>query len=245
MPTTVNGGRAHIAKLIKTDIEEGGAFFALGSGEPWWGQEQSDDLTLIDDVAITSYQPNLDLDFIVKSIDGATTYGNADFEVANNGRITRSPSGAIPFGAQVAVDYTAIVPNRPVTTEALINEVGRTKILNVSYVIPKTDLADPNTADINVAGGEYAISPSPTKHLLIEAVLASANAPSATVSEIGVFLGGEVDQELPAGHPFYTPAQTISPGQLLFADSQFPILIGGGFVGKSDVGIRLSLVYSI
>lgn len=92
---------------------------------------------------------------------------------------------------------------------ALLNEVGRRAATSVRYCIP--DVA----GEIIVPNGRFAESATPTNHLFLRFNFDFADAPLASIREIGIFIGTTIVPGLPPGQLYFLPAQLLTPGTLL------------------------------
>lgn len=107
-----------------------------------------------------------------------------------------------------------------INSTALYAELGRRIPAAVGYVIPD----DEGEITIPVGrGGEeveevrYNRSTEPTPYLYIRINYDYADASSAIIRELGVFMGTQTDPDLPEGQRYFTPAEIIDPGLLLAA----------------------------
>lgn len=99
----------------------------------------------------------------------------------------------------------------------LINELGRRTVTQVQYVIPDEE------GEIELPGGNYTLSESPTNHLLITTVFDFGDASSDTIREIGLFAGTETGEGLPGGQKYFIPSEVTNPGRLLHIENVGPI----------------------
>ena len=102
-----------------------------------------------------------------------------------------------------------IPPPESVTTTALISEIGRRSLSQVSFVLPS------DTGMIELPYGRWNTSVAPTRYLYLKTAFDFADAPNAVFREVGVFLDTEVVAGLPIGQRYFIPAQIADPGLLL------------------------------
>lgn len=96
----------------------------------------------------------------------------------------------------------------PIDATALVAEVGRRLISDVRFVTE-----DPN-GEIVAPTGRYSISQTPTRHLLMRVAYEFGDAPASIIREVAVFVGTEVEPDLPAGQRYFTPSEIVAPGTL-------------------------------
>lgn len=112
-----------------------------------------------------------------------------------------------------------------VKATALLNEVGRrapsvvgfaTPDDNGSIVVPVERRAT-GDGGVEVVTKRYAFSTEPTAYLYLRADFDYADAPVATLREVGIFMDTEVSADCPAGQLYFRPAELVSPGRLFAA----------------------------
>ena len=99
-------------------------------------------------------------------------------------------------------------PPTPALT-ALVAEVGRRLVVNPAFVVP-----DP-AGEIVVPTGRFSQVADPSPHLFLRVAFDFSDDPSATLREIGIFVGGRPKPELPPGQRYFAPADIVQPGILL------------------------------
>lgn len=92
---------------------------------------------------------------------------------------------------------------------ALVNEVGRRLVSVVRYCTPDAN------GEIVVPTGRFSESAVPTKHLYMRFNFDFFDAPTASIREVGVFIGTQTDPDLPPGQMYFEPTDIVSPGTLL------------------------------
>lgn len=100
------------------------------------------------------------------------------------------------------------VPEEITDTE-LVNEIGRRAVSVIRYCTPAED------GSIIVPTGRFEESAEPTKHLYMRFNFDFDNAPTATIREVGVYIGTVTNPELPPGQMYFEPGDIIDPGTLL------------------------------
>lgn len=108
-------------------------------------------------------------------------------------------------------------PTVNVDASGLISEIARRTPDEVSFVTP-----DP-LGLIVVSQGAFSRSVSPTRHLYIRTVFNAAEAPTATIREIGLFCGSQMVSGLPTSLKYFLPSQVANPGRLFHLDNLEPI----------------------
>jgi len=113
-----------------------------------------------------------------------------------------------------------------ITETALVTEVGRRSATSIRYCTPDTE------GEIIVPNGRFAESATPTHHLFLRFNFDFADAQSAIIREIGIFIGTVVNSDLPAGQLYFLPTQLQSTGTLL-ALERIPKIIRSAAVRQS------------
>ncbi len=103
---------------------------------------------------------------------------------------------------------------------ALENEIGRRVANTVAFAAPDDsgDIVIPVSvdADGNVLETErYTVSLEPTPFLFVETRFDYEEAKDEIIREVGIFIGTEVNSELPAGQQYFTLDQLSDLGRLL------------------------------
>ena len=96
------------------------------------------------------------------------------------------------WGTGDAAWDTTPVPE-PIDATAMVNEVGRRLVTQVQFVTE-----DP-AGEIIVPTGRYAVSATPTRHLLFRIAYDFGDAPASIIREVALFAGTQVQAGLPAG----------------------------------------------
>lgn len=107
-------------------------------------------------------------------------------------------------------DDTPVVED--IAADSLYAEIGRRRASVVGYCLPD------EAGEIVTTDGRFAQSVDPTRYLFFRFAFDYADAADANIRELGVFLGTEVNPELPPGQMYYTPSQLTATGTLLLLE---------------------------
>ena len=99
----------------------------------------------------------------------------------------------------------------------LLDEIGRLTATSVEFVAPDA------AGNVVVPGGIFAVSATPTNHLLITANFNFTDAPSAVIREMAVFVGSQMIGGLPAGQTYFVPSEVSDAGRMLHVENFAPI----------------------
>lgn len=114
-------------------------------------------------------------------------------------------------------DLWSSPPDVNVEATSLLNEVGRRTPDEVSFVTP-----DP-LGPIVVSHGKFSLSLTPTRHLYVRVAFDAADAPTAAIRELGLFVGSVMLPGLPGTQKYFTPSQVQDPGRLFHLEHRAPI----------------------
>ena len=230
MPVNMNAGRAMLVSMIRErmDANQAGTLIAFGAGEPWWGKQQAEVITLGEDGSAALKYPVFGGTPVTVSLaDGSQDFVETDFVIDPSGGIARTEASNIAPDAMLSVSYEAAIPAPTLHETALVDEVGRGRMTNIDYVLPSAENENPDARHLPVGNQSYAFSDVPTRMLLIRCRLAAGDAVGKAITEVGLFSGCEVAADLPPGQLFYTPDQIATPGMLLMADRVRPLARDG------------------
>lgn len=115
------------------------------------------------------------------------------------------------WGAGLPLWDTAPEPE-PIYVKTLVAEIGRRKLTSWRYCTP-----DP-AGEIAVPEGRFRESTEPTNHLYLRFAFDFADGAGASLREVGVFVGGQTDVNLPPGQLYFTPDQVVDPGRMLLLE---------------------------
>ena len=111
-----------------------------------------------------------------------------------------------------------VPPAESASSTVVTNEIGRRLISYSEFVVPDA------SGLIEVADvGRFSISSTPTNRLWVVTRFDFADAPTATIRQLGLFVGTTTNPALPAGQKYFTPDQIVSPGSLLQIENQAPV----------------------
>ena len=111
------------------------------------------------------------------------------------------------------------------TAPSLVNwtslqaELGRRSPASVGFVLPDEDggiiIPVGRGLDDIVQEARYRQVPEPTPYLYVRVNFDYADAPSAVIRELGLFMGSTMKADLPAGQRYFRPGDIEEPGLLL------------------------------
>ena len=120
----------------------------------------------------------------------------------------------------------------PVGAAALVDEIGRRLVTDISFVQP-----DPN-GEIELPNGDtYAPSPgnAPTSWVLLRATFGFADAQGETVREVGVFLDSEISPAAPPGQRWVLAADVLAAGDLYTLERRHGEFRSGSVRGVEEI----------
>lgn len=212
-------GRAALAAAIKEQT----LHLALGEGDPLWDTTKAISTSfaqLPDSAGVIELGFMHLADIRVTSLDDQTEYVlDVDYSAnAREGVIRRLPDSTIPEGGGLTVHFKVSHPPESIAQTALLREVGRRVVDEAHFVA-----ADPE-GEIVVPTGRYRLVTEPRNHLFIRVRFDFEDAATSIVREQGLFVGTQIDPELPVGQKFFIPAQITDPGILLVLQNSVPIV---------------------
>jgi hypothetical protein len=98
--------------------------------------------------------------------------------------------------------------------EALLNEVGRRIVDEVFFCVPD------DQGELEAANGRFSLSDEPTRNLFIRVRYDFADAAGHTIRELGLFINGKTDDDLPPGQQYFLPQEVTDPGILLLLEHE-------------------------
>lgn len=122
-------------------------------------------------------------------------------------------------------------PAEALAATELQDVIGFRKATQVSFCEPDNDGA------IEVSSGKFSLTATPTRHLYLQFRYDFADALGETIREIGVFLGTQVADELPAGQVYFPTVQVNDSGKLLLLENYRPLV--------RDEGVRESFDFVV
>jgi hypothetical protein len=100
-----------------------------------------------------------------------------------------------------------------ITQTALVAEVGRRTATQLAFCTPDSG------GGIIVPTGSFSISSTPTNNLYMKFSFDFTDSPSATIRELGVFVGTQTNPSLPSGQQYFQPSDIVNPGTLLVLEN--------------------------
>nr|WP_265665020.1 hypothetical protein [Verminephrobacter aporrectodeae] len=104
--------------------------------------------------------------------------------------------------------WAAALPPEPNNATALVTEVGRRAVTQVSYC-----RADAN-GEIELATGRYTLSAEPSTNVYLKFTYAFDDAAGTTIRELGIFLGTQIKATVPAGQRYFRPSDLLVTGRM-------------------------------
>lgn len=110
-------------------------------------------------------------------------------------------------------------PAESPSATALMAEVGRRAATQWAYVVPD------EAGSIVVSTGAFSLSPggAKTRHIWVASNFDFEDASGLVIREVAVFSDTEVLGGLPPGQMYFTPAQIVDPGLMLYIENITPI----------------------
>lgn len=110
-------------------------------------------------------------------------------------------------------------PAEPLAATALLAEICRRLPTETAYVTPDA------AGDIELPdGSRWTRSLAPTRYLFARFFFDFADAAGETLREIGLFVGGSTDPDLPPGQRLFGPAQVTANGRLYLLERIAPLI---------------------
>lgn len=211
MSILTQSGRAAIAASIK----EQPIHLAWGSGDANWESSHTVEKIFSADGKITlDHHPVKD----VKVFTGQTSYqSSVDYTVdSSTGVIQRTENSSIAAG--VTIEYTQDTPPEPITSEKLINELGRRVADEVLFC------SGDENGELITPSGRFKPSSVPTNNLYLKFTFDFTDAANQVIRELGVMVGTKVKENLPPGQRYFEPKDVESPGILLILERTVPLI---------------------
>ncbi|WP_264338620.1 hypothetical protein [Wolbachia endosymbiont (group A) of Cheilosia soror] len=206
-------GRAAIAASIK----EQPIHLAWGSGDASWESRHKVENFFTPDGKIT-----LDHHTIkdIKVFTGQITYQpSTDYTVdSNTSVIKRVENSSIVENSAVTIEYTQNTPPESITSEKLLNELGRRTAQEVLFCT-----GDEN-GELLTPSGKFKSSDVPTNNLYLKFTFDFTDAANQVIRALGVMVGTKVKKELPPGQRYFEPQDIEDPGILLVLEHTVPLI---------------------
>ncbi|WP_425383794.1 hypothetical protein [Wolbachia endosymbiont (group A) of Scoparia ambigualis] len=212
MSILTQSGRAAIAASIKKQS----IHLAWGTGDSSWKSSHKVEKTFVKGEIKFDHQPIKD----VKVVTGQTTYQpSIDYTVnGSTDVIKRTENSSIPVSDKVTVEYSESTPPELITSEKLLNELGRRTADEVLFCT-----GDEN-GELITPSGRFRPSNVPTNNLYLKFTFDFTNAANQVIRELGVMVGTKVKEELPEGQRYFEPKDVENLGILLVLEHTVPLI---------------------
>ncbi|WP_264704646.1 hypothetical protein [Wolbachia endosymbiont (group B) of Apotomis betuletana] len=212
MSILTQSGRAAIAASIKKQS----IHLAWGTGDSSWKSSHKVEKTFVKGEIKFDHQPIKD----VKVVTGQTTYQpSIDYTVnGSTDVIKRTENSSIPVSDKVTVEYSESTPPELITSEKLLNELGRRTADEVLFCT-----GDEN-GELITPSGRFRPSNVPTNNLYLKFTFDLTDAANRVIRELGVMVGTKVKKELPEGQRYFEPQDIEDHGILLILEHTVPLI---------------------
>lgn len=106
-------------------------------------------------------------------------------------------------------DWDAAALPEPLSATALTDEIGRVPASATSFAVEDPD------GLIETPTGRWTLVAEPTPNLYLKFDFGFADAPDATIREVGLFMDTIVVAGLPEGQRYFEPDEIVDPGTLV------------------------------
>ncbi|WP_264338166.1 hypothetical protein [Wolbachia endosymbiont (group A) of Cheilosia soror] len=213
MSILTQSGRAAIAASIKKQS----IHLAWGTGDSSWesSHKVKNFFTPGGEIKL-DHQPVKD----VKVVTGQTTYQpSIDYTVnGSTGVIKRTENSSIPVSDKVTVEYSESTPPELITSEKLLNELGRRTADEVLFC------TDDENGELITPSGRFRPSDVPTNNLFLKFTFDFTDAANQVIRELGVMVGTKVKEKVPPGQRYFEPKDIEDPGILLVLEHTVPLI---------------------
>ncbi|WP_341816342.1 hypothetical protein [Wolbachia endosymbiont (group A) of Nomada goodeniana] len=212
MPILTHSGRAAIAASIK----EQSLHLAWGSGDSNWESSHQVEKVFVEGEIALDHHTIKD----VRVFTGQTTYQpSIDYIVdSSTGVIKRTGNSSIRANSAVTVEYSESTPPELITSEKLLNELGRRTANEVLFCT-----GDEN-GELLTPSGRFRPSNVPTNNLYLKFTFDFTDAANQVIRELGVMVGTKVKEGLPRGQRYFEPKDVENPGILLVLEHTVPLI---------------------
>ncbi len=212
MSILTQSGRAAIAASIKEQV----IHLAWGSGDANWESSHQIEKVFVEGEIALDHHPIKD----VKVFIGQTTYQpSIDYIVdSSTGVIKRTENSSIMANSAVTVEYSESTPPELITSEKLLNELGRRTADEVLFCT-----GDEN-GELLTPSGKFRPSNVPTNNLFLKFTFDFTDAANQVIRELGVMVGTKVKEGLPIGQRYFEPKDVENPGILLVLEHTVPLI---------------------
>ncbi|WP_264735454.1 hypothetical protein [Wolbachia endosymbiont (group A) of Rhinocyllus conicus] len=212
MSILTQSGRAAIAASIKEQV----IHLAWGSGDANWESSHQVEKVFIEGEIALNHHTIKD----VRVFTGQTTYQpSIDYIVdSSSGVIKRTENSSIRANSAVTVEYSESTPPELITSEKLLNELGRRTANEVLFCT-----SDEN-GELLTPTGRFRPSNVPTNNLYLKFTFDFTDAANQVIRELGVMVGTKIKEGLPEGQRYFEPQDIEDPGILLVLEHTVPLI---------------------
>lgn len=212
MSILTQSGRAAIAASIK----EQPIHLAWGSGDGNSGSSHQVEKVFVEGEIKLEHYPIKD----VRVFTGQTVYQpSIDYTIDSNTSVIKLvENNSITANNAVTVEYTQNTPPESITSEKLLNELGRRTADEALFCT-----GDEN-GELLTPSGRFKSSDVPTNNLYLKFTFDFTDAANQVIRELGVMVGTKVKEELPPGQRYFEPQDIEDPGILLVLEHTVPLI---------------------
>ncbi|UPA54533.1 hypothetical protein MWH06_04220 [Wolbachia pipientis] len=212
MSVLTQSGRAAIAASIR----EQPIHLAWGTGDSSSGSSHQVEKVFVEGEIALDHHTIKD----VRVFTGQTTYQpSIDYIVdSSSGVIKRTENSSIRANSAVTVEYSESTPPELITSEKLLNELGRRTANEVLFCT-----GDEN-GELLTPSGRFRPSNVPTNNLYLKFTFDFTDAANQVIRELGVMVGTKIKEGLPEGQRYFEPKDVENPGILLVLEHTVPLI---------------------
>ncbi|WP_353273151.1 hypothetical protein [Wolbachia endosymbiont (group A) of Portevinia maculata] len=209
MSILTQSGRAAIAASIKKQS----IHLAWGTGDSSSGNSHQVEKVFVEGEIALDHHTIKD----VRVFTGQTTYQpSIDYIVdSSTGVIQRTENSSIVESSTVTIEYVQSTPPEPITSQKLLNELGRCTADEVLFCT-----GDEN-GELLTPSGRFRPSNVPTNNLFLKFTFDFTDAANQVIRELGVMVGTKVK---PIGQRYFEPKDVENPGILLVLEHTVPLI---------------------
>ncbi|WP_419247468.1 hypothetical protein ACJZL1_02885 [Wolbachia endosymbiont of Rhagoletis indifferens] len=200
-------GRAAIAASIK----EQPIHLAWGSGDGNSGSSHQVEKVFVEGEIALDHHTIKD----VRVFTGQTVYQSSIDYIVDRGVIQRTENSSITANNAVTVEYTQNTPPESITSEKLLNELGRRTADEALFCT-----GDEN-GELLTPSGRFKSSDVPTNNLYLKFTFDFTDAANQVIRELGVMVGTRVKAP---GQRYFEPQDIEDPGILLVLEHTVPLI---------------------
>ncbi|MCM1002677.1 hypothetical protein, partial [Wolbachia pipientis] len=200
MSILTESGRAAIAASIK----EQSLHLAWGGGDTNWESSHQVEKVFVEGEIALDHHTIKD----VRVFTGQTVYQpSIDYIVdSSSGVIKRTENSSIRANSAVTVEYSESTPPELITSEKLLNELGRRTADEVLFCT-----GDEN-GELLTPTGRFRSSNVPTNNLYLKFTFDFTDAANQVIRELGVMVGTKIKEGLPEGQIYFESKDVENPG---------------------------------